>query len=96
MAAVRLPLADVGDVHLDNRDADGADAIGQGDGSVGIGTRVHHNGIVSSIRLLEQIDKDTFVVRLAIGHPVLRESALECCQILLEGDVAVYLRFAFP
>lgn len=96
MAAVWLPLADVGDVHLDNRDADGADAIGQGNGSVGIGTWIHHNGIEVPIRILKQVDEDTFVVRLAIGQSVLRESALECRQILLEGDVAVYLRFAFP
>ena len=89
MAAVRLPLADVGDVHLDNRDADGADAIG-------IGTWIHHNGIEVPIRILKQVDEDAFVVRLAIGQSVLRESALECRQILLEGDVTVYLRFTFP
>ena len=66
MAPVGFALADVGDVNFDNRDADGPNAIGKGDGGVGISARIDHRAIVTAVSLLQLVDEAAFVVRLVI------------------------------
>ena len=89
MTAVRLTFCDVGDVDLNDRDADGADAIGQGDGGMGIASRVHHHGVELPIGILQFVDQHAFMVGLEIGDFVLGETFAELWQIVFEGDIAI-------
>ena len=56
MAPVRLALANVGDVHLNHGKANGTDAVGQGDGGMCVGSRIHHHTVVKAVGLLKFID----------------------------------------
>lgn len=93
MAAVSLALGDVGEMHLHHGNANSADAVGQGDGCVGIGTRVHHHGIESAVGFLQLVDEATFVVGLIISELMLRETLEKSVKVSLEGDVAVDFKF---
>ena len=94
MPAIRLPLGDVGDMHFDDGDADGADAVGEGDRGVGIASRVHHHGVILAVGLLQLVDQDTFVVGLEIGDLVLGETLAELGQVFFEREISVNLGFA--
>lgn len=95
MMSVRLSLSDVRNVDFDDGDADGADAIGEGDRGVGIGSGIHHHGVKLAVSGLQLVNQNTFVVRLEIGNLVLRETLAELRQIGLEGEVSVDFRLAF-
>ena len=95
MPSVWLPFRDVRDVHFDDGDADGTDAVGDGDGSVGVGTRVHHHGIVLTVSCLQLVDQDTFVVGLEIGNLMLRESLAELRQVFVEKEMTIDFWLAF-
>ncbi len=77
MSAVRLPFRNVGNVHLNDGDADGTDAVSNSDGGVGIGSRVHHHGIVSTVSFLKLVDQNAFVIGLKIGKLMLWETFVE-------------------
>lgn len=62
MMPVGFALADVGEVNLDHGDADGPDAIGKGDGGVGVGSGIHHYTVVAAIGLLQLVDEKAFMV----------------------------------
>lgn len=66
MAPIGFSLADVGDVDLDHGYADGTDAIGDGDGGVGICSGIHHHPMILSIRFLKDVDKASFMVGLIV------------------------------
>ena len=89
MSAVRLALGDVGKMYLHDGDADGADAVGQSDGSMGVTSWVHYNGIVLTISLLQLVDEAALVVRLVVGNLVLRKRFDEFRQVFLEGHRAI-------
>ena len=91
MAPVRLALANVGDVHLNHRNADGPDAIGQGDGSVGIASGVHHHPVVNAVGFLEFVDQITFMVRLVIVQFHLGEIPTHGFKMLFKRNVSVDL-----
>ncbi len=93
MMAIRLAFCDIGDVDLDNGDANGADAVGQGDGGVGVASGVHHNGVILSISLLQFVDQQAFVIGLEVGELVLGKTFVKLEQILFEGLTAVYFGF---
>lgn len=94
MPPVRLALRDVGNMHLHHGDAYGADAVGQGDGSVGVATGVHHHAVILVVGLLQLVDQYAFMVRLEIGDLVLGKAAAELFKIGLERHRAVDFRFA--
>ena len=77
MMAIRLAFCDVGNVHLNDGNADGTDAVSNGDGGVGVGSRVHHHGIVSTVSFLELVDQNAFVIGLKIGELMLRETFMK-------------------
>ena len=81
-------------MHLDDGDADGADAVGQGDGGVGIAARVHHYGIVLSVGLLQLVNQNAFVVGLELRNLVLWKTLAELHKILFKGEASVDFRFA--
>ena len=81
-------------MYLDDGDADGTDAVGEGDGGVGIATRVHHDGITSANGLLQFVNHDAFVVGLEIVNLMLRESATELGDEFFEGNVPVDFRLS--
>ena len=78
-------------MHLDDGDADGADAVGQGDGSVGIGSRVHHHGVKLSIGLLQLVDEAAFMIGLVVNELMLRELRFEMLEMGLKRGAAVNL-----
>ena len=71
MLAVGLPSRDVGNVNFNNGNANGANAVGKGNGSVGVASRVHHHGIIVSIGFLKFVDKTTFMVGLVVNYLML-------------------------
>ena len=89
MMAIRLAFCDIGDVDLDNGDANGADAVGQGDGGVGVASGVHHNGVILPVSLLQFVDQQAFVVGLEISDFVLGKTFAELWQIVIKGDMAI-------
>lgn len=91
MAPVRLALANVGDVHLNHGKANGTDAVGQGDGGMCVGSRIHHYPVVKAVGLLKFIDQVTFVVRLVVIQLHLREILTHGCKVFLKGDASVNL-----
>ena len=95
MPAVRLPFRNVGDVHLNHGDADGADAVGEGDGSMGIASRIHHHGIILTVSFLQLVNQDAFMVGLEIGDFVLRKTLAKLRQIVFKGKSAVDFRLTF-
>ena len=95
MLAVRLSLGNVGDMYLHHRDADGTDAVGKGDGSVGVGSRIHHHGIILPVSLLQLVNQHAFVVRLEIGKLMQREALAQFGQVILEGNGAIDFRLSF-
>lgn len=82
-------------MYFNHGDADGADAIGKSDGSVGVGTRIHHHGIELAVGLLELVDEAAFVIRLVIRQLVLGKALPEVCQIVLKRNLSVNFRLAF-
>ena len=95
MLAIRFPFCDVGDMHLNDGDADGADAVGQGDGGVGVASGVHHHGVVLSVSLLQFVDQQAFVVGLEIGDFVLWKTFAELGQVIVKGNVTIDFGLAF-
>lgn len=95
MPSIWLPFRDVGNVYLHYRDADGTDAVGDGDGSVGVGTRVHHHGIILSVSCLQLVNQHAFVVGLEIGNLMLRESLAELRQVFVEREMTIDFWLAF-
>ena len=84
MVAVWLAFADVGNVYLNNLDADGANAVGKGNGSVGVCPRIHDHGIVTGIGFLQLVDDEAFVVGLKIIDFVLWKTLLEVHMMLFK------------
>ena len=84
VATVRLALADVGNVNFSNLDADGTDAVGDGDGSVSVGSRIHDHSIENSIGFLQFVDNGAFVVCLKVIDFVLRKTLLEMLKMRLK------------
>ena len=82
-------------MHFDDGDADGTDAVGDGDGSVGVGTRVHHHGIILTVSCLQLVNQDAFVVGLEIGNLMLRESLAELRQVFFEREMTIDFWLAF-
>lgn len=95
MPSVWLPFRDVRDMHFDDGDADGTDAVGDGDGSVGVGTRVHHHGIILSVSCLQLVDQHAFVVGLEIGELMLGKALAELRQVFAERKIAINFGFTF-
>ena len=62
MVSVGLALTDVGEVHLDDGYLDGPDTVGQGDGSVCVGSGVHHHSVINPVGLLQFVDQIALVV----------------------------------
>ena len=81
MATVGFPLAYVGAMHLDHGDVDGADAVGEGDGGVGVSARIHDDAIKMCIGLLQFVDEAPYEVRLVIVQLVLGELCLQMLEI---------------
>lgn len=94
MSAVRFAFGDVGNVNFHDGDIDGTDAVGQGDGSVGVASWIHHHGIVLSISLLQFVDEAALMVRLVVGNLVLRKRFDEFWQVFFEGHRAIDFGFA--
>lgn len=82
-------------MHLDDGDADGADAVGQGDGGMGIASGVHHHGIILSISLLQFVDKHAFVVGLEIANLVFGEAFTELRDEFVKRETAIDFGLAF-
>ena len=95
MPSIWLPFRDVGDMHFDDGDADGTDAVGDGDGSVGIASWVHHHGIILTVSCLQLVDQDAFVVGLEIGELMLGETLTELRQVFVERKIAINFGFTF-
>jgi len=66
MTPIRLPLADVGDVDLHHGHVDATDAVGQGDGGVRVGSRIHDHAVVFAIGFLELVNQAALMVRLVV------------------------------
>ena len=95
MSTVGLSFRNVGNMNLNDGNADGADAVGDGDGGVGIGSRIHHYATIEAVSLLQFVDDDAFVVGLEIGNLVLWKTTAQLGQKVLKRDVSVDFGFAF-
>ena len=95
MTSVSLTFGDVGNMNLNHGNANGADAVGKGDGGVCVGTRVHHHSIVSAIGLLQLVDEIPLVIRLEISKLVMRILVAELPQIVLKSELPINLRLSF-
>ena len=95
MMPIRLTLGDVGDVDFDDGNRDGMDTVGQGDGSVGVGSRIQYYGVKLTVGLLKLVDEAALVVRLVIGKLVLRKTLDKLGQILPKRHGAIDFRLAF-
>ena len=94
MPAIGLTFRNVGEMDLYDGDADGTDAVGKGDGSVGIAAGVHHHGVVLSVGGLQLVDQNALVVGLAIMDFVLWETLAKLWQVVVEGETSVNFGFA--
>ena len=56
---------DVGEMHLDHRQADGADGVVEGDRGVAVGAGIEHDAARRAGRLLDPVDQHALVVALA-------------------------------
>lgn len=92
-----LARGDVGDVHLDRRNADGLERVEQGDAGVCIGGGVEDDAVCTVIiRLLDGVDELALVVRLVerdVYAALLRVGANEGLQVFV-GTAAVDPRLA--
>ena len=95
MSTVGLSFRNVGNMNLNDGNTDGADAVGDGDGGVGIGSRIHHYATIEAVSLLQFVDDDAFVVGLEIGNLVLWKATAQPGQKVLKRDVSVDFGFAF-
>ena len=82
-------------MHFDDGDADGADAVGEGDGSVGIASWVHHHCVESAVSGLKLVDETAFMVRLEIRQLVLRKPLLQRLEISFERYRTIDFWLAF-
>lgn len=94
MTPVGLPFADVGDMNFNHGNADGPDAVGNGDGSVGVSAWIHHHTVVLMIRLLQFVDEEAFVVRLIIIQLDVGEFSFHGLEMGFKRDVAIDLWLA--
>ena len=94
--AERLAFHDVGDVHLDHRDFDPTDGIGQGDGSVRVATGIDHN---SSVLVkpdgMKRVDQCTFVIRLQVRESVVRKPWNQSREVVFKRLGSIDFRFPF-
>ena len=70
MTTVRLAFRDVRDVNFHDRNADGSDAVGKGNGGVCVGPRIHHHSVIKPVGFLQLVDQAALVIRLIIGKLV--------------------------
>jgi hypothetical protein len=73
-------------VHLDDRQADGAESVVDGDGRMRVGAGVDDDGVVASERLLDAGVVFAFYVLLPAGDLVTLSLALRCGQPLDVGE----------
>ena len=90
MVAELLTLVDVGDVDLDDRSFQRADAILQCDARVGVGTGVEHNSVVAEAHFLQLVNELAFDVTLIVVNLYLRIISPKSFQIRLHSICPVY------
>lgn len=94
MVPVRFALSDVGDMYLNHGNADGPDAVGQGDRGMRVGPRVHRNTVVNGVGLLKFVDQVALVVRLVIIKLHIGERLTHGFKMILKRDAPVNLWFS--
>lgn len=94
MPPIGFSFADVRDVDLHYWDADGPDAVGDGDGGMGVCPWVHNHTVVLMVRLLKLVDQGAFMVRLIVIQLNFWELVFQGLEIGLKRDMAVNLRLA--
>ena len=96
MVAELLALVHVADVHLHHGAFDGADAVEQGYGRVGVGSRIEHDAVGGEANLLHLVDELALDVALIVAQFHFRKSPLEFWQVVLKLTLAVYPRLPHP
>ena len=94
MLPVGFPFADVGDMDFHDGDADGSDAVSEGNGGVGIAARVDHHAVVGTVSRLQCVNQNTFVVGLTVVKLDCWECFLERLEVSFKRDLSVNLGFA--
>lgn len=89
MLPIRFSFANVGDVNLHHGHADGPDAVGDGDGGVGVCPRVHDHAVVGIVSRLQRVNQYPFMVGLAVIQLDFGEFILERLVISIKRDMAV-------
>lgn len=90
----RLALVDVGDVHFHYRSRQSADAIGQSQARMGVGTGVENDAIAAESHLLQSVDEFSFHVALIVVDVHIGKRSPQHRQICLERRPPVDLWFA--
>ena len=85
---------DAGNVHLDDRDADSSDGVGDGDRRVGVGSGVHYDPVVGVLRCVQLVDQFSFDVGLVIVERDVRKPFFQFVQVRFEGLFSVDTLFA--
>ena len=67
------------------------EAIGDGDGSVGVGARIHDNAVIDAIGFLQLIDENPFVIGLEIVQTTLGKQCLQTGKVVVKRNLAVEL-----
>lgn len=94
MLPIGFSFADVGDVDFHDGDADGSDAVGKGNGGVGIAARVEHHTVVGVVCRLQRVNQYAFVVGLTVVKLDCWKCFLERLEVSFKRDVSVNLGFA--
>ena len=95
MSTVGLSFRNVGNMNLNDGNTYGADAVGDSDRGVSVGSRIHHYATIKTVSLLQFVNDDAFVVGLEIGNLVLWKTTAQLGQKVLKRDVSVDFGFAF-
>ena len=92
----RLALMHIGDMNLDDRALQRADAIVERHTCVGIGTRIENDAVVAfeEAHLLHLVDELTLNITLETGNLDTGELGLQRRQVALKRLIAIDTRFA--
>ena len=96
VVAEGLPLVDIAEVDFHKGQVDGGDRIPNANAGVGIGGGVHDNAVKFSPGILDPINQNPFMVRLASlnGHAQASRLPLQSLVDIREGDNPINPRFA--
>ena len=94
MVAELLARVDIRYMYLNDGSCDGADAVVQSHGGVGVGTRVEHYAVIAEAHLLHLVDHLALDVALEIFHLDIGKCVAQRGEVALERLCSVDARLA--